>query len=249
MVAAAGVRTFDAAGYHAAMAIRRTFAAFMVVLTVGLAGCTADPQPPAGESLPAAELLLGAAASEMGKVRTVHFVVDSDRTSSSVPVRRADGRLTRDGDAQGSVQLDQGGGLVEFTFVIVDDTVYVKGATGGYQVVPLSLAASLYDPSAILDPERGAAKLLTTAQQVRTEAREKVGDTDAYRIGVAFDATAIGVLVPGAGAGVTGQVWIGVERSLLLRAQVRIPGQDGAEATTVTVTFDEYDQPVTVSAP
>jgi lipoprotein LprG len=225
------------------------FAVLMVALVAGLSACTPEKSTPAGESLPPAEQLLAGAATEMGQVKTARFVLESDHSSSSVPVRRADGHLTREGNAQGTVQLDQSGALIELTFVVVDKTVYIKGATGGYQKIPLALASSVYDPSAILDPQRGAAKVMSTVKQVRTEAREKVGDTDAYRIAVTFDPTTIGAIVPGAGEGVTGQVWIGADRKLLLKAKVVIPGQQGAPATTVTVTFSEYDQPVTISAP
>jgi lipoprotein LprG len=218
------------------------------LLLVAPAACSSGKRKPA-ESLPAGDQLLKAAATAMRDVKTAHFTIETDGNLALLPLRRADAKLTREGSAQGTVQIDQSGSTVEFAFVIIGDTAYIKGPTGGYQTVPLSFAASVYDPSAILDPGRGVAHLLETATDARTQGHEKVDGVDAYVIAAKFDPKAVETLVPGAGAGVTGQLWLGVEQKLPVRAKFQLPDRSGGKPATVTVKFTEYDQPVNISAP
>jgi lipoprotein LprG len=220
------------------------------MLTAALATPLAcSSEKPSRASLPAATQLLADSAAKVREVRTVRFAIETSGTVSGIPLRKAGGQLTREGNAQGTVQLDQGGTVSELQFVILNDRAYIKGATGGWQSLPASMASTVYDPAAILDPDRGLAKLIETARDPRTEAREEVGGTDTYRVAASFDPQVVGALVPGAGAGVTGQIWIGVSSKLPVRVRFRLPAAGGGDAATVTATFSEYDQPVTVSAP
>ena len=225
---------------------RAPIALLALVLVTGLAGCTSGAKT---TDLPAADALLSAAATAMGQVTTVHLAVETAGDVSLLPVRRVEGSLTRDGSAQGTVQLEQGGGVAEYAFVIVGGKLYLKGATGGYQKYDASFASSVYDTSGILDPERGVAKLLATATRPKTEARESVNGTDAYRVSATFEPARVVALVRGAGSGATGVVWIGADRKLLLRARFVLAATGGKAPATVTVTFTEIDKPVSISAP
>jgi lipoprotein LprG len=224
---------------------RARIAAF-ALLVLAVASCDGEEQ--AG-NLPQGDALVSRAAAEMRAVRTAHFTVRADGNVAKVPLRSAEGQLTREGDAQGSLQIDQSGSLVEIAFVLVGETAYIKGATGGYQKVPLSIAAAVYDPSAILDPDRGAAKLLATARDARTEARESVDGQDAYRVKATFDQEALGALLPGIDRDVTGTVWLGVDRPVLVKAQFPVPAPDGGAGGTVTVTFSDFDAPARITPP
>jgi lipoprotein LprG len=185
----------------------------------------------------------------MRDVKTARFVIEAEATIADVPVRGADAQLTREGSAKGAIRIDQGGGIVEFQFVIIGQKLWLKGPTGSFQELPLAMASGIYDPSAILDPERGVAKLLSTATEAKTQARESVDGVDAYRVSAKFDPAAVAALVPGAGEGVTGRVWVGVERKLPVRMTFSLPAQGGGKPGTVTVKFSEYDAPVTINAP
>lgn len=217
----------------------------MIALLV-TSGCSKKPRT---TELPAGADLINAAATAMREVKTAHVVISAEGNVADLPLRRADGVLTRSGDAKGTIQLEQLGTLIEYQFVVLGDTIHLKGVTGGWQELPASLAAQIYDPSAILDPERGVVKVLATATEAKTEVRESVGGRDAYRVGVKLDREAVATLVPGVGDGVTGQLWVDAQTKQLVKALLRIPAQGATPGGTVTINVSDIDAPVTISAP
>lgn len=224
----------------------RLVALLALALTV-LAGCSSKGK---SSALPPGDTLLKESSAAMREVKTVRFAIEADGTVAGLALRRANGQLTRDGDAKGTAQVQQLGANIELEFVVVGDTIHLKGPTGGWQKVPLALASSVYDPSAILDPDRGIAKVLSTASEGRTEAREKVDGVDAYRVAAKLTAADLATIVPGARDGVTGQLWIAADTKRLVRAKFALPAESGqGKGATVTVTFSEFDAPVSISAP
>jgi lipoprotein LprG len=223
--------------------------ALALVAAVGLslaaaAGCSGHK--PAG-NLPDGAGLVRSAAREMGSVKTARFVITTEGTVDRLGLKGADAVVTRDGDAKGTATLDQSGAASELTFVVVGDTLHIKGPTGGWQQVPLSMAASVYDPSAILDPDRGVAKVLATASDASTQGTETVDGAAAIKVRATLDSKALAAVVPGIDQNVVGTLWIGADRPLLHRASFTVPGDGGGG--TVTVTLSEFDAPVTISAP
>jgi lipoprotein LprG len=221
------------------------------LLLVALASCTggeAAGDDPASTNLPAGADLVRQAAAEMRKVTTTRFELQTEGRVDQVPVRGGEGRLTRTGGAQGKLRIDQGGGPLELDFVVVGDEAFIKGPTGGFQPVPLATAAAVYDPSAILDPERGIARLLGTAKAAKTEAKESVAGKEAYRVEARFDRQAIAALVPGLDQEVTGEVWIGADRPVVTKARIPVGTSTGPGGAFV-VTFTDFDAPVTVTPP
>ncbi|MFC4532944.1 LppX_LprAFG lipoprotein [Sphaerisporangium dianthi] len=215
-----------------------------LVLALGLAvACTSSP---GGADLPAGRELLDKAAAAMRDVKSVAFAITSEG-KPPVPVKNADGSLTREGDAKGTLQIDVLGNLQELNFVLTGDTVYFKGPTGGYQTMTRKELASIYDPSAILNPETGVARLLSTASDPKTEAAEKIDGVDAYRVAVTLSQQVIVTLVPAVNQGVNGKVWIAKDTGRLLKAS--LPIGTGANSGTVLVTLDDYDAPVTIATP
>jgi lipoprotein LprG len=225
------------------------------VLVGGVAACSsgksgkgAGQGASATTNLPAADELLRSSAETMRAVQTAHFDIQAEGTIGGVPLRRATGDITRAGDAQGTAQVDQAA-LAELSFVVKGQTLYIKGVTGGWQQLPLSLAASVYDPSKILDPDRGTANVVATATSAKTEAREAVGGADAYRVAATVKGTALGQLVPGIDSDIAGQLWIGADRKVLLKGKFVVPAKSGGQSGTVTITFSKFDAPVTVNVP
>ncbi len=219
----------------------------LAAVLAGSAACTGKGSGSAGD-LPAGDVLLKESATAMRGLQTVLFAIEADGTVGGIALRRASGTLTKEGNAKGNAQIEQGGATVQLDFVVVGDSIYLKGPTGGYQKLPLAVASSVYDPSAILDPDRGVPKLLDTATEARTEGREKVNGTDCYRVAAKLDGAALSTVVPGATDTTPGQLWLAADSKRLLKARVGVPG-DGGKTTTVTVTFSEFDKPADIGAP
>ena len=220
---------------------------------VALTSCTPDKSKttasPSAASLPAGDTLVTESAAAMRDIKTAKFLITADGAVAGLSLRRAEGTLTKEGSAKGTVQVDQGGTLVELSFVIVGDKIYLKGPTGGYQALPLAVAASVYDPSAILDPQRGIAKVLSTATGATTEASDPVDGKPAWRVAATMSAADLKTVIPGVTGTVPGKVWISADDKRLLKATFTLPAAGDAKGGTVTVTFTEFDAPATINAP
>lgn len=178
-------------------------------------------------------------AEAMKIVKTVAFTITTEG-KPAVPVKRAEGTLTKEGDAQGSLQIEILGSLQELNFVLAGDTVHFKGPTGGYQTMTREQLAVIYDPTAVL---AGVPELLSTATDARAEAAEKVGDADAYRVPLTLSQPVLAKLVPGVSQGVQGTVWIEMATNRLLKIELPLSGGK------VVVALDDYDAPVTITPP
>jgi lipoprotein LprG len=223
--------------------------ALLALLTVGLVACSDDDKAVTTDQLPAGPTLISEAATATGALKSAHVKIETAGEVGSLPLRQAEGDLLRSGDARGTIQLSQFGMLIESDFVVVGKSIYFKGPTGGWQKLDSSVAATIYDPSAILDPDRGIAKLLATAKDPTTEGKETVDGKDAYRVAVKLDSAAVGTLVPGVGGDATGKVWVDAKTKQLLRAVLDVPGTSPDKKGTVTINVTNIDAPVTVSAP
>ena len=226
----------------------RALLAVVALLTIGLVGCSKD-KPAATPQLPAGTTLVSESATATSAVQSAHVKIDTEGEVGSLPMRRAEGDLLRSGDSKGTIQLSTFGMLIESNFVVLGKTIYLKGATGGWQTLDASVASSIYDPSAILDPNRGIAKLLSTAKEPTTEAKESVNGKDAYRVAVKLDSSSVTALVPGIGGEVTGKVWVDAQTKQLVKAVLTVPGATADKKGTVTINVTNIDVPVTVSAP
>ncbi|MBV1851491.1 LppX_LprAFG lipoprotein [Catellatospora tritici] len=222
----------------------------LAIAALALTGCTPakDDDKPA-ETLPSAQQLLGEGATAMAAVTTAHFVIDVDGKISGLSLKHAEGDLTNKGEATGSAKIEQFGALFEAKFVMLGSDLWLQGPTGGYTKLPLSAAATVYDPSAILDPNRGVAKLLSTVKSATTEAKETVDGHDVYKVKVEPDQAALAALVPGAPAGVTGYLWLDASTKQLVKGEFNMPAAGSDPAGKVTVAFTNYNAPVTVTPP
>jgi lipoprotein LprG len=188
--------------------------------------------------LPAGPDLMKKASEAMKTVKSAAFSISTEG-KPKVPLKKADGRLTAGGDADGTITIDILGNLQEVTFALVGDTVHFKGPTGGFQKMTRQQLAQFYDPSVILEPTKGIANLLASATDPRVEGVE----SGSYRVATTFSGQVVGQIVPGVTQGVNGTVWIDQATSRLTKAS--LPLQGG----TVTVSFSDYDAPVTITPP
>jgi lipoprotein LprG len=224
----------------------------LLVAVLAVSGCSKkkkDDNSPPPSSLPAGATLLSESAEAMRNVQSVHFKLTANGSIQGLQLHSAEGDLKRDGDAKGNATLDEGGAIVSIEFVIVGPTIYIKGPTGGYQSVPLALASTVYDPSAILDPDRGITKVLTSASNPETKAKEQVNGADAYKVSFTPDIAALATLVPGATIGSTATVWVDAATKRCVKGTFDWPASGGNAGGTVTIEFSDFDEPIDVSPP
>ncbi|MGH3718548.1 MAG: LppX_LprAFG lipoprotein [Pseudonocardiaceae bacterium] len=210
-----------------------------LVTSCGGGGATTEQKV----TLPDGAALLADSAKAMRAVRTTHFAVDVQGNTPGVQLRSAEGQLTREGSAKGTAKVDEGRQILELHFVVIGQTLYLRPPTGPVQKLPLSFAGAVYDPSAILNPDKGIAAGIASGTGATTEAREQVDGVDSYRLKVTFPAQPLGALVPGLDPAKTSEIWVAAQGSQLVKAQV--PTTYG----TATVQFSDFDAPVTITPP
>jgi lipoprotein LprG len=106
-----------------------------------------------------------------------------------------------------------------------------------------------YDPSAVLDPNRGIPKLLTSVSSPTTEASEKVNGKDAFRIKATLTKDSVGGLIPGVSSDIQGLIWVAKADHRLLKVKGDLPpGADGNKGSVI-INFTEFDKPYQIKAP
>jgi lipoprotein LprG len=223
-----------------------------LALTAAVAtACSSNDTPANGGSLPDGAGLLKDAAASTANVKTAHFTLTVNGTVPDLPVKNAEGDLTREGGegggAKGTVSMELLGDLFEGEFVLVDKSLYIKGPTGGWNKLPASMVTSLYDPAAILDPDRGVAKVLESVQNPKTEGTEDIDGVSTYRVTGRVTKDAIASLVPGVDSDVDITFWVRQDDGHQpVKASVKMALEGDP---TVDVTLSDIDKQVTITAP
>jgi lipoprotein LprG len=223
--------------------------AALSVFAIVLTGCSKKNKEAKPSELPTGTQLMTDGAKAMSEVKTVHFAIAVNGKINGVSIKAAEGDLTKEGNAKGKATVEQLGFTLELEFILVGKDLFIKGLTGGYTKADASMAASVYDPSAILDPNRGAPKLLSTAKNPKTEGKEQVDGKDTYKVSFEPDTAALQSLIGSSLPGVNGLVWLDAQTKRIAKAEFKVPASGGNPEGTVTVTFTKYDEPVTISAP
>ena len=231
----------------------RALAAVIAVLALPLSACSSGGSGSGSggketANLPAAAQLLGSGATAMTAVQSVRFSIDASGQIAGLALRSATGQLTRAGNAQGKASVSESGALVEINFVIVGSTAYIKGATGGYSKVPLGVATAVYNPEAILDPDKGVVKLLQTATGARTVDQETLNGQSVYHVKALLAQPVLATLVPGDSQSEQGDLWLTVSSSQLVRVSFPVRTASGGSGS-VTASFSDFGAPATITAP
>lgn len=229
------------------MVLRRILLGSIALVAAAAAGCSDDPPANGGTSQDGATVMRDAAAATKN-ISSAHFTLKIDGEIPSLSVHSAEGDLDRSSGAKGKVNMDLLGSLFEGEFVLVDETIYIKGATGGYQQLPASMIANIYDPSAILDPDRGIAKVLESVQNPKAEGTETINGTSTVRVSGRVAKDVVSALVPGVSSDVDITFWVREDNKQPVKASVKIPSGDGKTATADVVLTD-INKPVTIEAP
>lgn len=230
------------------MKTRRAFTGLLVAAATSLltlAGCssTSTTATPTAAALTAPEVL-AKSASAMGEVRSTSFTITVDGQLPAVTVQSAQGDLTAAGAAQGTAKITQFGQLLEVDFVLTGGNLYIRGLTGGFTEVPAALAGSVYDPLAILDPDKGVSKVLESVQNPTLTS----SDGDSWVVSGTVPTSVAAGLVPGISTDVDGVFTVEMATGYLTAADLSVAGADGKPAT-VAIGLSNFNQPVTISPP
>jgi lipoprotein LprG len=226
---------------------RLTLVLLTLLAPLLVAACSGGPAAPA---LPNATELLSHGADAMRTVKSAALDISVEPQVTAVIIRSATGHITSDGKAEGTAVLTLGGTApLEYQLVVTDGVLYLKGPTGGFTPLPLASAASIYDPTAILDPDKGAAAMLAAGDKGQTVGRETVDGVDAYKVAATFPAAEVATMVPGVTAPVPGTVWLDAATNRLVRVELALPDGPTGKGGPVTVKLSQYDAPVTITAP
>ena len=186
----------------------------------------------------------------MRAVQSGRFSLQVEGQIGGLDVRSAEGVMTRNGEASGTVDLEQGGQLVEFDVVYVRGTVFVRGPTGPFQTVSPVLAGNIYDPTELLEPSGGLAELLATASRATTTGAEEVDGTDAFRVRATLDGKVLRPLVPNpVPPSVAATLWIGTDEPRLIRTETSFPGTGSSGPTSVTLGISDFNLTVHITPP
>jgi lipoprotein LprG len=226
----------------------RALVALTSLVTVGLLVLTGCHKDSSAANLPDGTALLSQASTAMVSLDSAHITIDTSGKVGTIPLRTAEGDLAKGGNSKGSIKLLALGQVIQLDFVVLNGTFYIKGLTGGWQKASAAEVATFYDPSGILDPNRGVAKVLATATNAKTEATETVNGVSTYRVSVNLDNTVTSAVVPDTPPGTTGKVWLDQSTKRLVKAELYVSAGAGGPGT-VTINLTDLDKPVTINAP
>src|SRR5205085_616101 len=82
-------------------------------------------------------------------VHSARFQLSGKGSIAGVEVDTAQGLVTSDGKASGTVEIVQAGSHVQLQLVVIRRAIYIKGPTGGFQKLPPGAAGAVFDPSRI----------------------------------------------------------------------------------------------------
>lgn len=226
------------ASMRLAIALFAACALALITSCAGTSGTTAQQ-----ENLPDGARLLADSAAAMRDVNTIRFTVVAQGDIPSVPLRYAEGQLTEQGSAKGLTRFKEGEKVVEREFVITGDTLYLRDPSGQYQKLPTSATGATYNPTVILNSDRGVAAVLASGKDATTQARELIAGVDTYKVEATFPREPLSTLVPGITEDTIGNMWISTKDSRVTQAQFRLG--DGL----ISVQLGEFDAPVSITAP
>ena len=218
-----------------------------LVLTAVVGGCSSASSTSAGTTtvpVPSATALLASSATAMKSVTSAHFVLSVSGRLPALQVQGAQGDLSSAGQAKGSATITEFGQLVQVDFVIVGKVLYLKGPTGGYTKLAAALAGQIYDPTAILNTDKGVAAVL--GHVASPGVPQPVGSL--YTVTGTVAQAMAAALVPGITADSLATFTVDKASMRLTDVTLMLKGSDGQPAT-VDLALTDFNKPVTVSAP
>lgn len=209
-----------------------------MVLMAGLvAACHSVPA-----NLPAASGVLESAAQAMASVSSTAFSLQLSGDLSQMFISTLSGRISRDGQAEGSVTI----GGTGYPFRLVGGTFYLQNVDKSWVSSPPA-----FDPTQLLDPTNGVGSLLSDATGAKTVDQVSVEGETADEINARVPATLISQISDLASGQSTlpATLWIGTGDSRLLQFRISFRAPNAQGDTIAAATLKDFNAPLHVVAP
>jgi len=224
----------------------------MLLVVAGLMACGGGGSPTATTDTKA---VLDGAAKRLAAVKSVHFnvAIDGDAfidTGRTIALRSASGDIVTPDQMQAKIKISLGTANIDVSLVTIGTEKYQTNPVTG-QWGPAQ-AGFDYSPTVLFDKDRGLAPLLGQLREVEALPAEQVAGQDADHLRGKVDRAAIEPITSGAidGDTVTVDLWIAKASSDLLKLVITEPQTPNkAKPAVWTLTFEKYDQPVTITKP
>lgn len=199
--------------------------------------------------------VLDGAAKRLAAVKSVHFnvAIDGDAfidTGRTIALRSASGDIATPDQMQSKIKISLGTANIDVSLVTIGAEKYQTNPVTG-QWGPAQDGFD-YSPTVLFDKDRGLAPLLGQLREVEALPAEQVAGQDAAHLRGKVDRAAIEPITSGAidGDTVTVDLWIAKASSDLLKLVITEPQTPNkAKPAVWTLTFEKYDQPVTITKP
>lgn len=215
----------------------------VALMVAALTGCSSAP--------PAAAPLLQHASQRMAGLHSFQFsLLISGETGTNEPVQSATGEVSPP-DLRASVELREGGFLVEVEVIYSGSSTYLKSITGGWQRLTAAQVAEFFDPRNLFDPQLGLFKAMEETQSPSLGQKVTVDGHDTYPVTGSLAASRVHQLlslVRGEGS-YHATYWIESPANTLWRARLSGNLFDPTRAADVTFDFSKHDQPISVTPP
>lgn len=222
---------------------RVSAAGAVALMVAALAACSSAP--------PAAAPLLKNAGARMEALRGFHFSLQiSGATGSNEPVQSAAGDV-HPPDLRATVDLREGGFLLEVEVVFSGSATYLKSVTGGWQRLTAAEVARFFDPRSLFDPQLGLFKMMEETQSPSLGQEVSVNGHDTYPVSGTVTASRLHQLlslIRGEGS-YHATYWIESPANTLWRARLSGNLFDPTRVADVTFDFAKHDQPISITPP
>lgn len=220
-------------------------------LLVALVACGGS----SGRATTDTKAVLDATAKRLTAVKSVHFTatIDGDAfidTSRTIALRSASGDIVTPDQLQAKIKISLGTANIDVSLVTIGSDKYQTNPVTG-QWGPAQPGFD-YSPTVLFDKERGLAPILGQLREVEALPTEQVNGQDTYHLRGKVDRAALEPITSGAieGDTVTVDLWTAKSSSDLLKLVLTEPQMPTkAKPAVWTLTFEKYDQPVTITKP
>jgi lipoprotein LprG len=234
--------------YDAVMPMRRRISAavlvFLALITALLAGCSSSNKT-SNAPLPDAATLLKQSSDTTKNLKSVHLVLQVTGSIPNLPVHSLTGDLTNTPvvAARGNANITAFGQTINADFVVANANLYAALTPNKW--TNFGPAADIYDPSVILDPDKGLANILANFTNPTSDGRETIDGVQTVRVKGTVNGPAIGAIVPEITNQVPATAWIREDGAHdLVKASV-----ETSPGNSIDMTLSDWNKPVTVSPP